>query len=152
MTHYDRPTGYVVHRLDSERLLELGKSILELQYGVLDDVARVESLVLVKTNKPSVWGLGDQPALAVVCSEGVGWDEDSKNGLVSFWVDFGHYGSHALEVKVHPRVIEKYLSGETVELGEFIRNHNDRLESNFDLWKHAISKTEQVFEQKEVLA
>jgi hypothetical protein len=138
MTHYDRKYGQLVRRLDSDKLLALGIEVLTAQYGDLDTVSSVESLVLVETKDASVWGLGDQKRLAVICSEGVGWTEDDKNGLVTFWVDFGHYGSHALAVKVHPRRILECLTDETVDLADFIRNYNDRLQSNYSLWASEI--------------
>jgi hypothetical protein len=147
----DRSKGLLVHRLDSEKLLELGLNILRLQYGDLDQTASVEPLVLVKTKDQSVWSVDPQPRLAVICGEGVGWQEDEKNGLVTFWVDFGHYGSHALAVKVHPRVIEACVTDETVDLADFIRTFGARLDSNFYTWKSAIGQTEQSFKQ-EVLA
>ncbi len=145
MTHFDRETGYLVRRLDSNKLLELGKQILELQYGGLDDHPSVEQLVLVETKDDSVWGWGDnkQKRLAVICSEGVGWQEDDKDGLVPFWVDFGHYGSHALKVRVHPRVIKECLTDEVVDLADFIRNHNDRLQGNFLTWLAQVRGVEQ---------
>lgn len=146
----DRSKGLLVHRLDSEKLLAVGLAVLTAQYGELDEVASVEPLVLVKTNKQSVWSVDPQPQLAVVCSEGVGWQEDDKDGLVPFFVDFGHYGSHALKVRVHPRVIEACVTDETVDLADFIRTFGARLDSNFYLWKSAIGDTPQTF-KKEVL-
>ena len=149
----DRSRGLIVRRLDSDKLLAVGLAVLNAQYGDVskDGTPSVEPLVLVKTKGKSVWGIGDQHQLAVVCGEGVGWQEDEKNGLVPFFVDFGHYG-HALKVTVHPRVIEACLTDETVDLADFVRVFGSRLESNFYLWKSAIGDTEQVFEQEEVNA
>lgn len=140
MTHFERKYGQLVRRLDSDKLLALGIEVLTAQYGELDQTARVEPLVLVQTKDASVWW--DSPErdrrLAVICSEGVGWKEDDKTGLVTFYVDFGWTGNNSLKVQVHPRRIKECLTDETVDLADFIRNYNDRLESNFDLWSYEI--------------
>lgn len=145
MTRFTREHGQVVRLLDSEKLLALGLEVLTAQYGDLDPIARVEPLILVETKEASVWW--DSPErdrrLAVICSEGVGWQEDKDTGLVPFFVDFGHYGSNALKVQVHPRRIKACLSDETIDLADFIRNYNDRTENNYYIWKSQIGDTPQ---------
>ena len=145
MTRFTREYGQVVRLLDSEKLLALGLEVLTAQYGDLDPIARVEPLILVETTEASVWW--DSPErdrrLAVVCHEGVGWQEDKETGLVPFFVDFGVHGSHALKVQVHPRRIKACLSDETIDLADFIRNYNDRTETNYHIWKSQIGSTPQ---------
>jgi hypothetical protein len=148
----ERSKGTLVRRLDSDKLLEIGVAILNQQFGhdfMTEKGIHVEPLVLVALDEQGGWG---EPRLATIGTEGVGWQESEKDGLVPFYVEYGYGGSGCHKVSVHPRVIKECLTDEVVDLSEFIRTFGSRLDSNFYTWKSAIGSAEQVFSTEEVSA
>lgn len=83
-----------------------------------------ESMVVVNTRK----------GLATVCHEGVGWwKNDDGKYLVGGWIGYSNPTYYITEDE-----LLSCLSGEMVDLAEFINTFGARLENNFDLWYNQV--------------
>ena len=117
----ERPS-IMVNKIDNSKLTEL----LISKRGRNDIEA--ESMVVVNTPK----------GLATICTEGVGWWEGEKGYLVGGYVGFNNITYYLTKDE-----LLSVLSDEQTDLSQFINSFGDRLENNFDLWYHQVSKTPQ---------
>lgn len=81
-----------------------------------------------------------ETSYGVVCTEGVGHTTKS-NGLVKVPIVIG-MGGWTQYVEIAPKVLLMCLSGEQVDLADFVRGFGDRLESNFSIWFRAFTPSE----------
>lgn len=118
MTTFERPMGTFIRLLDVEKATDYLRNKF---WQDAPDTFEAEAMAVVNGEK----------GLATLCSEGVGWFED-KNGNVpiNFWQgnDSGYYDIPAEDLPA-------LISDKVVDLANFVRNYNDRLENNFYAWK-----------------
>lgn len=137
----ERTRGYIGYKLDSAKILERARDIQVATYDMdpvkyMEDHS-VEDLILVMINEPDAYGSAKH---AVICGEGVGWIQDSyRTCLVP--VSIGWSGDSRVYLGVD--VLKSFLTGETVDLADFVRVFGDRLESNLSLWQSKMSDIDQ---------
>jgi hypothetical protein len=137
----ERTRGFIGYKLDQSKLLERARDIQVATYD-MDPVDymknhSVEDLVLVMINDPDAYGCAKH---AVICGEGVGWIQDEyRTCLVP--VSIGWSGDSRVYLGVD--VLKSSLTGETVDLADFVRVFGDRLESNLSLWQSKMSDIDQ---------
>lgn len=126
-----RPTGYLVHKVDQDKLTAwLQAKARDVHEMTEWEAYRAGHMVIVKRTNGKV---------GVICTEGVGWSADD-DGLLD--VQAWYYGAPQW-IGVPEADLVAMVSDETVELGEFIREHNARLEVNFAIWRDEITGVEQ---------
>lgn len=129
MTTFDRPQGTII------RLLDVAKATAYLRdkfWQNAPDYFKADHMAVVN----------GENGLATLCSEGVGWFKDSS-GMVP--INF-RAGDSSGYYDIPAEDLPALISDETVDLAEFIRNYNDRLENNFYQWKQYANG----YDQKEV--
>jgi hypothetical protein len=88
-------------------------------------------------NEPDAYGCAKH---AVICGEGVGWIQDEyRTCLVP--VSIGWSGDSRVYLGID--VLKSCMTGETVDLADFVRVFGDRLESNLSLWQFKMSDIDQ---------
>lgn len=121
MTTYDRPRGTLVKSLDRDALTALLVSKYDLDSG-----ARADSNALGFTDK----------GYATLHTEGVGYFvQEDGTYPVSVWFSGVSHGW--LDVTLEELQALPY---EEVDLADYIRNYNDRLENNFYTWRAVIKQ------------
>jgi hypothetical protein len=131
MTDFARKS-LLVSTLDTARATELVQKVLGRDFPEGDfSRYKAQPMAVVNTEK----------GLATICTEGVGWHADS-NGLYTIGY-FRDFGEGWIDVTLSDVV--SCISKEQVDLAQFIRNHNDRLQMNYELWFWSASKIPQVF-------
>jgi hypothetical protein len=136
----DRVKGYMAAELDSDKLVALAKRYYEVVYGMTEEDFKgysVEPLVLVLINKPDVYG---DAKFAIICGEGVGWEDDSYN-LLTIPVSVGFASEGKVELSVD--VVQSCLKGTYIDLADFVRVFGDRLETNLRIWQNATEGIDQ---------
>lgn len=142
----NRTKGFMATKLDLAGLREFAIEYLNVVYGFDysgdKHFLEIEPIVVVKTNEESDWGMGKQK-LAVVITEGVGWIESEgiKDGLVPIPLNVSQYQIGGIEMRIHPRVLARFITTEQIDLADWVRVFGDRLESNLGIWQ---SKTRDV--------
>ena len=128
MTTFDRPKGIFVQLLDVEKATQYIKDYWNDQ--TFDITA--EAMAVVNGEK----------GLATLCSEGVGWFADKFGKVpINYWGKNGQNGYIDIPAEDLPSLIhEKNF----IDLADFIRNYNDRLENNFYQWKQYANGYEQM--------
>ena len=146
MGNYEERTfGFIAHKLDLIGLAELAKDYFKLVHGrtiAPDDYFAVEPIVIVKTSETGRWGTS---RLATICSEGVGWVENQDSGLVSVMLNLSEFSMCDVAMELHPRVIARYITGEQVDLADWVRVFGGRLETNLNVWQGSMREVEQDF-------
>lgn len=119
MKTFDRPRGIFVQLLDVEKATQYIKDYWNDQTFDI----KAEQMAIVNGDK----------GLATVCSEGVGWFVDEFGKVpINYWGINGQNGYIDIPAEDLPSLIhEKNF----IDLADFIRNYNDRLENNFYQWK-----------------
>ena len=121
MTTFDRPRGTMVKELDRTALTALLKS----KYPSLEASAEADRNALV-------WASGR--GYAVLHTEGVGYfANDDGTYSVSVWFNGVSHGWLDLTLEEIQGV-----PFTEVDLADYVRNHNDRLQGNFYEWKSVI--------------
>jgi hypothetical protein len=111
----------MVTKLDEDKATELVREVLVRNYPE-GDFSRYKAQPMVVVNGTK--------GLSTVCTEGVGWNIDS-NGMYTlmYFADFSQNS-----VDITREELLSCLSDEQVDLAQFIRNHNDRLQTNYEIW------------------
>lgn len=111
--------------------LDLNKATALIHEVIRRNNPDVEEEVLSKYKAQPMAVVNGKDGIAVICTEGVGWVTD-KDGLlpVHFW--YQDWQQNYFDVT--PEEVLSCLSDEQIDLAEFIRVHNDRLENNFYIW------------------
>ena len=130
----ERKQGYMGNILDGEKLAKIANDILKLQYNDPSDVT-VDNLLLIELEEKNVFG---DPKYAVVCSEGVGWEQD-EYGCIEIPTNVGAMGLWNGRVFIS---VDKVKSCQTIfkkDISEYIRTFGDRLDNNCNLWQSKMS-------------
>lgn len=128
----DQKTTVMVDVLDTAKVRHIAQAIIAAQYG--GDAGGVMPDHCVIAPIPGTddgWGCNLQ---AVICTEGVGWEQDDRNRVfVPCW-----QGVAGVDIGVD-RLLNECRTGEMINLADHIRTFGDRLEMNFDIWHHRLT-------------
>jgi hypothetical protein len=130
----ERTQGYMGNVLDGKKLAKIANDILKLQYNNPSTVT-VDNLLLIELEEKNVFG---DPKYAVVCSEGVGWEQD-EYGCIEIPTNVGEMGLWNGRVFIS---VDKVKSCQTIfqkDISEYIRTFGDRLDNNCSLWQSKMS-------------
>ena len=121
-----KPT-VMVEEFDYDKVREIAQAIVAAQYGGdASSVMPMHCAIGLIPNTDDGWG---DPLAAVICNEGVGWEQDDRNTIfVPCW-----QGINGVRVGTE-RLLNECRTGEEIDLANFIRSFGDRLEGNFHTW------------------
>jgi hypothetical protein len=130
----DRTKGYMGNVLDGKKLATIANEIYKAQYNEPGEVT-VDNLLLIELEEKNVFG---DSKYAVVCSEGVGWEQD-EYGCLEIPTNVGQMGLWNGRVFIS---VEKVKSCQTIikeDISDYIRTFGSRLDSNCYLWQSKMS-------------
>lgn len=148
----NRTKGFMATKVDVEGLREYAVEYIRVVYG--NDYSdgkhylAIHPLVAVRIDEPSEWTLGSKK-LAVIINEGVGWVESEgiTDGLIPIPLDVSEYQIGGLEMRIHPRILARYITTEQIDLADWVRVFGDRLENNLAIWQNKTRGVEQDFSE-----
>jgi len=132
-----RMTGYVGQIVDGKKLAEIANKIYKLQYNEPSECS-VDNLLFVTLEEKNVFG---DNKYAVVCSEGVGWEQDNY-GCIEIPTNIGAMGLWNGRVYISVEVVKECLSDKTADIADYVRVFGHRLDSNCSLWQSKMVKAE----------
>ena len=130
----NRTKGYVGNVLDGKKLATIATEIVKAQYNNPSELT-VDNLLLIELEEKNVFG---DPKYAVVCSEGVGWEQD-EYGCLEIPTNIGAMGLWNGRVFIS---VEKVKACQTLfkeDISDYIRTFGSRLDSNCSLWQSKMS-------------
>ena len=130
----ERTQGYMGNVLDGKKLAKIANDVYKAQYNEPSECT-VDNLLLIELEEKNVFG---DPKYAVVCSEGVGWEQD-EFGCIEIPTNIGAMGLYNGRVFIS---VEKVKSCQTIfqkDISEYIRVFGDRLDNNCALWQSKMS-------------
>lgn len=130
----DRTKGYMGNVLDGKKLADIANEIYRAQYNQ-PSTCTVDNLLLIELEEKNVFG---DPKYAVVCSEGVGWEQD-EYGCIEIPTNIGAMGLWNGRVFIS---VEKVKACQTIfqeDISDYIRTFGSRLDSNCYLWQSKMS-------------
>lgn len=135
-----RTRGYEGKILNGEKLAEIANKIYALQYG--DDYidCKVDNLLLIELEEKDVFG---DHKYAVVCSEGVGWEQD-EYGCIEIPTNIGPMGLWNGHVFISVKIIKQCMTANIEDISDYIRVFGDRLDRNCSLWQCKMSASSRV--------
>jgi hypothetical protein len=148
----NRTKGLMATKLDMDALRAYAVEYIRVVYGsdYSDNKHYLEiyPLAIVKIDEPSEWTLGSKK-LAVVINEGVGWVESEgiPDGLIPIPLNVSQYQIGGIEMRIHPRVLARFITSEQVDLADWVRVFGDRLETNLMIWQGKTRGVEQDFSE-----
>jgi hypothetical protein len=130
-----RMNGYTGTIVDGKKLAEIANGIYNLQYSSDFSECTVDSLLFVELEEKNVFG---DPKYALVCSEGVGWEQDTY-GCLEVPTNIGAMGLWNGRVFISVDTVKSCLTDKTEDIADYIRIFGDRLDSNCALWQSKMS-------------
>ena len=132
MTTFDRAYGVTGYVMDRAKLAKAIAEVRSAQIGreVTADEIHVLPCIMLKRGKHLQYSLG---TTAIVNSEGVG-DHNNEDSDIKVYFTFGINGGIIWDIALDADYTRSMATDEEVELADFIRNHNDRLQTNFGIW------------------
>lgn len=130
----DRTKGYMGNVLDGKKLAAIATEIVKAQYNNPSELT-VDNLLLIELEEKNVFG---DPKYAVVCSEGVGWEQD-EYGCIEIPTNIGAMGLWNGRVFIS---VDKVKACQTIfqkDISDYIRVFGSRLDSNCSLWQSKMS-------------
>ena len=131
----ERMTGYTGNVLDGKKLAEIANGIYNLQYSSEFSECTVDNLLLIELEEKNVFG---DPKYAVLCSEGVGWEQDTY-GCLEIPTNIGQMGLWNGRVFISVESVKACQTIFKKEVSDYIRVFGDRLDSNCSLWQSKMS-------------
>jgi len=131
----DRIKGYKGNKLDGKKLAKIANDIYRAQYSNDFSECTVDNLLLIELEEKNVYG---DPKYAVLCSEGVGWEQDSY-GCLEIPTNIGQWGSWNGRVFISVDTVKSCQTIFQEDVSEYIRTFGDRLDSNCSLWQSKMS-------------
>jgi hypothetical protein len=130
----ERKKGYVGEIVDGKKLADIANAIYNLQY---DEAVpcKVDDLLLIELEEKNVFG---DPKYALICSEGVGWEQDTY-GCLEVPTNIGQGGYYNGRVFISIDVVKSCLTNRTEDISDYIRVFGSRLDSNCSLWQSKMS-------------
>jgi hypothetical protein len=136
MDRYEsRTKGYEGKLIDGKKLAEIANGIYNLQYSSDFSECTVDSLLLVELEEKNVFG---DPKYALICSEGVGWEQDTY-GCLEVPTNIGQMGLWNGRVFISVDTVKSCMTNTVADIADYIRIFGDRLDNNCDLWQSKMS-------------
>ena len=130
----ERSKGYIGQIVDGKKLSTIANAIYELQYTGASKCT-VDNLLLITLEEKNVYG---DNKYALVCSEGVGWEQDTY-GCLEVPTNIGQMGLWNGRVFISVETVKECLTDQTEDISDYIRVFGDRLDSNCSLWQSKMS-------------
>jgi hypothetical protein len=130
----ERSKGYIGQIVDGKKLATIANAIYELQYTGASKCT-VDNLLLITLEEKNVFG---ENKYALVCSEGVGWEQDTY-GCLEVPTNIGQMGLWNGRVFISVETVKECLTDQTEDISDYIRVFGDRLDSNCSLWQSKMS-------------
>ena len=134
----ERSKGYIGQIVDGKKLAVIANGIYNLQYSSDFSECTVDGLLFVTLDEKNVFG---DNKYALVCSEGVGWEQDTY-GCLEVPTNIGQMGMWNGRVFISVDTVKECLTDQTVDIADYIRVFGDRLDSNCSLWQSKMSVAE----------
>ena len=134
----NRTQGYIGQIVDGEKLAVIANKIYDLQYSGGASNCTVDNLLFITLEEKNVFG---DPKYALVCSEGVGWEQDTY-GCLEVPTNIGAMGLWNGRVFISVETVKECLTDQTADIAEYIRVFGDRLDNNCSLWQSKMSVAE----------
>jgi hypothetical protein len=131
----DRTKGYVGQIVDGKKLATIANKIYDLQYSSEFSACTVDNLLFITLEEKNVFG---DNKYALVCSEGVGWEQDTY-GCLEIPTNIGQMGLWNGRVFISVETVKSCQTIFKKDISEYIRVFGDRLDSNCDLWQSKMS-------------
>ena len=131
----DRIKGYEGKLIDGKKLAEIANGIYALQYSNDFSKCTVDDLLFIELEEKNVFG---DPKYALVCSEGVGWEQDTY-GCLEVPTNIGQMGLWNGRVFISVDTVKSCLTDTVADISDYIRVFGDRLDSNCMLWQSKMS-------------
>lgn len=132
----DRVKGYEGKIIDGKKLAEIANGIYALQYSNNFSKCTVDNLLFIELKEKNVYG---DPKYALVCSEGVGWEQDSY-GCLEVPTNIGQMGLWNGRVFISVDTVKECLTDTVADISDYIRVFGDRLDNNCMLWQSKMSE------------
>jgi hypothetical protein len=130
----ERSKGYIGQIVDGKKLATIANAIYELQYTGASKCT-VDNLLLITLEEKNAYG---DNKYALVCSEGVGWEQDTY-GCLEVPTNIGQMGLWNGRVFISVETVKECLTDQTEDISDYIRVFGDRLDSNCSLWQSKMS-------------
>lgn len=134
----ERSKGYIGQIVDGKKLAVIANGIYNLQYSSDFSECTVDNLLFVTLEEKNVFG---DNKYALVCSEGVGWEQDTY-GCLEVPTNIGPMGLWNGRVFISVETVKECLTDQTADIADYIRVFGDRLDSNCSLWQSKMSVAE----------
>jgi hypothetical protein len=134
----ERSKGYIGQIVDGKKLAVIANGIYNLQYSSDFSECTVDGLLFVTLEEKNVYG---DNKYALVCSEGVGWEQDTF-GCLEVPTNIGPMGLWNGRVFISVDTVKECLTDQTADIADYIRVFGDRLDSNCSLWQSKMSVAE----------
>ena len=134
----NRTQGYIGQIIDGKKLAVIANGIYNLQYSSEFSECAVDDLLFVTLEEKNVFG---DNKYALVCSEGVGWEQDTY-GCLEVPTNIGQMGLWNGRVFISVDTVKECLTDQTVDIADYIRVFGDRLDNNCSLWQSKMSVAE----------
>jgi len=131
----ERMKGYTGNVLDGKKLAEIANDIYRAQYSNDFSECTVDNLLLIELEEKNVFG---DPKYAVLCSEGVGWEQDTY-GCLEIPTNIGQMGLWNGRVFISVDTVKSCQTIFKKEVSDYIRVFGSRLDSNCSLWQSKMS-------------
>ena len=131
----ERMKGYEGKLVDGKKLAEIANGIYALQYSNDFIPCKVDSLLFIELEEKNVFG---DPKYALVCSEGVGWEQD-EYGCLEVPTNIGPMGLWNGRVFISVDTVKSCLTDTVADISDYIRTFGDRLDRNCMLWQSKMS-------------
>ena len=120
----DRTKGYVGTIVDGQKLAVIANDIYRLQYNNDFSECTVDGLLFVELEEKNVFG---DPKYALICSEGVGWEQDTY-GCLEVPTNIGAMGLWNGRVFISVDTVKACLTDRTEDISDYIRTFGSRLD------------------------
>jgi hypothetical protein len=131
----DRTKGYEGKLIDGKKLAEIANGIYALQYSNEFSKCTVDNLLFIELEEKNVFG---DPKYALVCSEGVGWEQD-EYGCLEVPTNIGQMGLWNGRVFISVETVKSCVTDTVEDISDYIRTFGDRLDRNCMLWQSKMS-------------
>jgi len=131
----DRTKGYEGKLVDGKKLAAIANDIYRLQYSNDFSPCTVDNLLMIELEEKNVYG---DPKYALVCSEGVGWEQDTY-GCLEVPTNIGQMGLWNGRVFISVDTVKSCLTDTVADIADYIRVFGDRLDNNCSLWQSKMS-------------
>jgi hypothetical protein len=131
----ERMKGYTGNVLDGKKLAKIANDIYRAQYSNDFSECTVDNLLLIELEEKNVFG---DPKYAVLCSEGVGWEQDTY-GCLEIPTNIGQMGLWNGRVFISVDTVKSCQTIFKEDVSDYIRVFGSRLDSNCSLWQSKMS-------------